>query len=231
MDKETTANKKKAKKTKIASNTVDMLSAGDLLMARCPGREYAASFRKYESLLENFANMDREERLINYKFFIGLVLTSHAKKTANKEDRRKLFDLKNALYFNLANNKLYRKKMNFRYLTSKNFRVTSYCPECDELNQKENHPRHRWKFCEKCKIDKNFYNILALYHKFDQGSVTLFLSNDLIHKVENIRLTKRGKLEEAEEETRFQKYRYNVRELSIFKLDCIIKIQKKLLET
>ena len=55
--------------------------AGDLMLARCPDRDLAQLFRRYEVLLETFANMDREERLINYKFLIGLILTSHAKKT------------------------------------------------------------------------------------------------------------------------------------------------------
>ncbi|MBF0445904.1 MAG: hypothetical protein HQL68_09955, partial [Magnetococcales bacterium] len=46
------------------------------MLGKFSDKELASLYQRYENLLEKVANMDREERLINYKFFIGLVLTS-----------------------------------------------------------------------------------------------------------------------------------------------------------
>ena len=56
------------------------------------------------------------------------------------------------------------------------------------------------------------------------------MSNDLIEKVENLRLTNKGKLENFKEEARFQKYHYNVKNLDIFSLESVKDIQSKLLK-
>lgn len=203
--------------------------AGELLLARSPDRNLAQLFRRYESLLECFANMDREERIINYKFLVGLILTSHAKKTQDIPKRKEIFDLKNALYFNLANNRNFRRKLAFKYLVSKNFRVLKFCNKCEEANSGTDLPRHQWKFCKDCDVDRKFFNVMSMHHKFDSGSSTLFLSNDLVHQIENLRLPKKGKLDDFKEEARYQKYHYNVKNLDIFELESVIKAQEKLL--
>lgn len=217
------------KKKKIEPNSIKLQMAGDLLLGRFTDRELTSLYQRYENLLEKFANMDRDERVINYKFFVGLILTSHAKKAKDVETKKTLFDLKNEIYLNLANNKSYRKKLGFRYLTSKNFRVLEFCKKCEEKNEKENLQKHQWKFCMECKVDRKFYNVLSVHHKFDGGSATMYLSNDLLHKVENIRVTQKGKLEDFVEEARFHKYHYNIRNLDVFEQESVRSIQKKLL--
>lgn len=216
------------KKKKIPNGVVKLQMAGDLLFARSPDRELAQLFRRYESLLETFANMDREERTLNYKFFIALILTSHAKKTKCLDERKKIFDLKNELFFDIANNRNTRRKVAFRYLHSKNFRVISFCDNCTESNTKANRPRHKWKFCEKCNVDRKFYNVLQMSHFFEGGAMTLFLSNDLIHKIPGLKLNQKGKLEDIREEGKFDRYHYNVRNLDVFDIESVIKVQAKL---
>lgn len=217
-------------KKKIASGSVKLQVAGDLILARNADRTLSGLFKRYEALLEVFANMERSERILNYKFLVGLIITSHAKKTQTIEQRKKLFDLKNELYLSIANDRNLRKVLAFRYLVSKNFRVVKFCDHCTKGNTEGNVPRHEWKFCKDCQIDRKFYNVLSMHHKFNSGSVTLFLSNDLVHLVTGLKLTTKGDLDDYTEEARFDKYIYNVRNLDVFSLESVMQVQKKLLE-
>ena len=217
------------KKKKIPPGSIKLQMAGDLLLARCTDRSLSQLFRRYETLLETLANMDRDERLLNYKFLIGLVLTSFAKKCTVVEDRKKVFDLKNAIFLNLVNNKETRKKIALRYLVSKNFRVLDFCKKCNEKNNEAKLPRHQWKFCKDCNVDRKFYNVLSIHHKFNNGSATLFLSNDLIEKVEGLKLNNKSKLDDFKEEAKFEKYHYNVKNLDVFNLEDVKKVHSKLI--
>ena len=219
----------KTKPKKIKANSVPLVVAGELLFAKAPDRESAQIFQRYEALLEILANMEKAERIINYKFLVGLMLTSHAKKITDIPTRKGLFDLKNELFFDIANHKLNRRKLAFKYLISKNFRVLKFCSKCEEENAKSDVPRHQWKFCKDCEVDRKFYNVLSMHHKFDSGSATLFLSNELIGNLQNFRLPTKGKLEDFKEEARFKKYHYNVKNMDIFELESIRSAQKKLL--
>ncbi len=200
------------------------------MLARSGNRDFSQVFRRYEAILEVFANMERDERIMNYKFFVALILTSHAKKLQSVQDRKVLFDLKNELYFNVANNKTLRRKIAFRYLVSKNFRVVSFCEACQAKNTAEGLDRHKWKFCRNCDVDRKFYNVLQMSHHFDKGTMALYLSNDLVHKVENLKVTQKGKLENAKEEGRFDKFHYNVKNLDIFTLDSVRKVHARLMQ-
>lgn len=223
--------KSKNKKKKIDSGSISLQIAGDMLLARPSDRSVAPLFKRYEALLEALANMDRDERLINYQFLIGLALTSHAKKTTNIEERKKLFDLKNDLFLNLVNDKANRRKLAFRYLVSKNFRVVEFCKSCEAENTKKELPRFQWRFCKDCKVDRKFYNVLSMHHKFDSGSATMFLSNDMMDKIENFKITQKGKLTDFTEEARFKNYHYNVRNMDVFDLGSVRKAYEKLTAT
>lgn len=218
-----------AKKKKIPSGSVKLQVAGDLIFARCPDRDLAQLFRRYEAILEYFANLNREERILNYKFFLGLILTSHAKKTQDIEKRKAIFELKNELFFNIANNRNTRRKVAFKYLASKNFRVIEFCPSCTKENTEAKRPSHKWKFCLKCNVDRKFYNVLQMAHHFENGTMSLFLSNDLIHKIPGLKITTKYKLENAKEEGKFDKYHYNVRNLDVFDLESVKKAQSKII--
>lgn len=212
---------------KLPKNVFTLQFAGELILPKCPDKQYLGSFQKYELFFEFLANMEREERIINYKFLNGLMLTSHAKKSLTAEERKKLFDKKNEIIFNLANNKTTRRKLAFKYLVSTNFKVTEYCPECIEKNKDK--PLKKCKHCEKCKIDKDYYNILSIHHKFSHGSATLFLSNDRIHKIENLNIKQKAKLKDFKEEILYKKFHYNAKNLHSFNLPDVLEMQQKCL--
>ena len=219
------------KKKKIPPGSIKLQVAGDLLFARCADRNLSQLFKRYESLFESLANMERDERTLNYKFFLGLILTSHAKKAESAEERKALFDLKNEVFFNIANSRETRRKVAFRYLISKNFRVLKFCEKCETENTKENRPRHKWKFCEKCEVDRKFYNVLQMSHHFDSGTMSLFLSNDQLDKIPGLKLNQKGKLEQSKEEGKFDRYHYNVRNLDVFDLDTVKAAFNKLIKS
>ena len=218
-----------APKKKLTPGSVNLQVAGDLLLARCPDREMSAAFKRYEALLETLANMERDERIINYHFLIALILTSHAKRTHDKEARRKLFDRKNEIFFKLANSRPYRKKLSFLYLVSKNYRVIEFCHNCQAANEQSPEPKHKWKSCRDCNVDRKFYNVLAIHHKFQGGSASMFLSNDLMGKVIGLKPPPNADFDDHKEEARFLKFRYNTQTLAVFSIDSTLKVLDKLL--
>lgn len=218
----------KPKKNKIQTGSIELMMAGDLILARNPDRSLSQLFRKFEALLESFANMDREERLINYKFFIALILTSHAKKTQDIAERKALFDDKNQIFNNLIHDRNSRRKMQFKYLISNNFRVIEFCKQCTKSNTESNTPKHKWKFCRYCKVDRKFFNVLSMQHKFPEGSSTIFLSNDMMINLPPLRNLYKSKLGAQKEETIFGRYHYNVKNLDVFSLASTQKVHSKL---
>ena len=129
----------------------------------------------------------------------------------------------------MANDRELRRKLAFKYLVSKHFRVAEFCKECTERNTADGTKRHLWKFCKNCKIDRNFYNVVSMHHKFNDGSATLFLSNDLMSELKGLQITRKGKLEEVTEEALFQRYHYNVRNLDAIELKSVLDWNKRLL--
>ena len=214
---------------RLPRGSLKLQFAGELVLVRNAMRDLAGLFRRYEALFESFANMERPERIINYRFLNALMLTSHAKKSESPEERKHLFDLKNKLFLSMANDRELRRKLAFKYLVSKHFRVTEFCAECTAKNTADGTKRHLWKFCKSCKIDRNFYNVVSMHHKFNDGSATLFLSNDLMPELKGLQITKKGKLEEVEEEAQFQRYHYNVRNLDAVDLSSVLEWNKRLL--
>lgn len=219
----------KIPRKKIPTGSIHIQVAGDLILARCSDRSLNAQFKRYETLFEKFANMEREERIINYCFLVGLILTSHAKRTQDKQIRRDLFDRKNEIFLKIANSRAFRKKISFMYLNSKNYLVLEYCPNCKSTNETNSIPKHKWSSCRDCKVDRKFYNVLAIHHKFLNGSATMFLSNDLIDKVTGLKPPQIGDIESFKEEAKYQKYHYNTQTLSVFSLESTLKAQAKLM--
>lgn len=204
------------------------MMAGDLILGRNPDRSLSQLFRKYEALLESFANMDRDERLINYKYLMALIVTSHAKKTQDITERKKLFDDKNRVFIDLITDRNSRRKMQFKYLISNNFRVIEFCADCVKSNTEAELPKHKWKFCRACKVDRKFFNVLSMQHKFPDGMSTIFLSNDMMHRLPPLRNLQKTKLTTQKEETVFGRYHYNVKNLDVFSLKSAQAIINKL---
>ena len=225
MTEETKSNLKR-----MPVGSVSLQFAGELILPKCDDKELSGLFRRYQVLFKHFANMDKEERILNYRMLCAMMLTSHAKKIKSAEQKKTLFDLKNELYLSIANHMQLRRKVAFRYLASKNFCVVEYCKKCTETQTKEELPRHEWKYCKDCTIDRSFYNVLSMYHKFTKGYGCIFLSNDQMKNLKGIKVKQKGKLEGAIEEARFDKYQYNVRNLDAIALDSTLKMFKHVLE-
>ena len=224
------SNESKSNLKRMPVGSVSLAFAGELILPKCDDKELSGLFKRYQVLFEHFANMDKEERILNYRMLCGLILTSHAKKIKSPEQKKTLFDLKNELYLSIANHMKLRRKVAFRYLVSKNFCVVAYCSSCTKRQEKENVPRHEWKYCKNCKVDRSFYNVLSMYHKFTKGYGCMFLSNDQMPQIKGIKVKQKGKLDGAMEEARYDKYQYNVRNLDAIALESALKMFKKVLE-
>ncbi len=214
------------KPKRIAQGAVRLQFAGELIIVKCPDPAFSSLFRRYQMLFESLANMERSSRLIVYKMLNALMLTSYAKKTLDKAQKKNLFDYKNRLFLDLANDPVTRQKINFRYLISPNFRVNKFCDECEKKNTETGLERREWKYCPSCVVDHEFYNILSMRHKFKGGQATIFLSNDLIKSISHFPQVQRGKIDECKEELRYQQYHYNVQNLDVFELQAIMKMNE-----
>jgi hypothetical protein len=188
------------------------------------------SFRKFDHLAVTLAQKTREERLLIYKIFCGLSLTAHARRTPNAAERKKIFELKNKLFISIANDPVSRKMTNLRVGVSKRFKVIEYCSECKDKNTAAQIPPREWKFCQKCKIDRNYYNIVSLYHRFDEGSGSLFLGQELLEQIYAFRMIKKAPLSQMAEELSFSKYKYSPKTLISVELGSLMSCSEKLLE-
>ena len=219
-----------AKKPKrLASGSLKLQFAGDLILVKSSQKSISGLFKRYAALFETLANLPKEDRGLAYKVFTGLMLTSHAKKAPNAETRRNLFELKNQLFLSIANDRSLRRKVEFKYLVSKNFRVVKYCDSCQKTNTEQALDRHKWKYCKKCDVDHNFYNLLSMETRLPQGFARIFISNDQITKIDQLRLPRRVNADTLKEEAIIDQFHYNTRNLDAIELDSVISLHGKLL--
>jgi hypothetical protein len=216
------------KPKKMASGSVALQFAGDLVLVKNLSKTPTGLFKRYTELFESLANMDKDQRTLLYRFMTALALTSHARKAQSAEEKKRLFNLKNDLFVNMANERSLRRIFEFKYLLSKNFRVIKYCDECTQKNAQDNLDKRQWKYCKNCQVDHDFYNLLSMETRFGNGIARLFISNDQIHRLKGFRIQRKLKVHNLEEEALFGKYHYNARNLDAIDLPSIEKLYKKL---
>ncbi len=221
--------KKPGQVKKIPDHLLRLDVTKNLILIKCPDTKYESLFKRYEVLFEGLANLTPDDRRMKYMLLLGLILSSHAKLTKDEAERKKLFDMKNELYLKIVNNKDHRRRLGLLYLMAKPFKVVEYCPRCIGKNKAENLKPFQWKFCRKCKIDRAYYNVLSMHHKFDKGSASMFLGNDQIHRVEFFRIGKKGKLDQFEEEFGFLHYHYRPQHLRPINLEDALKMYQMLM--
>jgi hypothetical protein len=214
---------------RVASGTLKLQFAGELILVKNAQKSLGGLFKRYAALFETLANLPKEERGLAYKIFTGLMLTSHAKKTTSAETRRKLFELKNQLFLTIANDRALRRRLEFKYLVSKNFRVVKYCESCQKTNAEQSLERHKWKYCKQCDVDHNFYNLLSMETRFPQGFARMFISNDQIAKLEYFKLPRRVNVDTLKEEAIIDQFHYNTRNLDAIELESVMSVHTKLL--
>jgi hypothetical protein len=216
------------KPKRVASGSLKLQFAGDLILVKNAQKSLGGLFKRYAALFETLANLPKEERGLAYKIFTGLMLTSHAKKAPKAETRRELFELKNQLFLSIANDRALRRRVEFKYLVSKNFRVVKYCESCQKTNSETGVEKHKWKYCKQCDVDHNFYNLLSMETRFPQGFARIFISNDQIGKLEHFRLPRRVSVDTLKEEAIIDQFHYNTRNLDAIELDSVIALHAKL---
>ena len=226
---QTSAGGDSKKPKRVASGTLKLQFAGDLILVKNAQKSLGGLFKRYAALFETLANLPKEERGLAYKVFTGLMLTSHAKKAPKAETRRELFELKNQLFLSIANDRALRRKVEFKYLVSKNFRVVKYCESCQKTNAETGTEKHKWKYCKQCDVDHNFYNLLSMETRFPQGFARIFISNDQIVKLEHFRLPRRVSVDTLKEEAIIDQFHYNTRNLDAIELDSVMTLHKKLM--
>jgi hypothetical protein len=207
----TTPKKRVRTLTKRIPQSIKMQVFGDMLkFTKKPGVD-GISFRKFDSLATSWVELPKFDRLLLYRFLCGVVLTAHAKRIKDHSQRNSLYALKNKLYLSIANDFASRKVLNFRLLVSPRFKVVEYCADCTSQNKEQKLPKLSWKFCDKCTVDRDYFNVLSMFHKFKLGGASLFLGNELIGQVKGLRVLKRAKFAQLDEEITFQKYVFNSR--------------------
>lgn len=209
-----------------ASIRIDLF--GDLLKFAKKSPQ-TISFRKFDQLALFLAQKSREERLLIYKIFCGLSLTAHARRTQETTDRKIIFDLKNKIFLSIANDPALRRMVNLRLGVSKRFKVIEYCQACQEKNKSENIPPREWKFCLICKIDRNYFNIISLHHRFDEGSGALFLGQEHLEHIQFAKVIKKVPLIQIEEELSFSKYKFSPKTLISIELESLKNCALKLI--
>ncbi len=217
------------KPKRLATGSLKLQFAGELILVKNPQRALSGLFKRYAALFEVLANLPKEQRGLVYKIMTGLMLTSHAKKTTSSEDKRRLFEMKNQLFLAIANDRALRRQVEFKYLVSKNFRVSSYCETCQKSNTEMGLDRHKWKYCKSCDVDHNFYNLLSLEARFPQGFARLFISNDQLPKIEHFKMPRKIKADLLKEEAMIDQFHYNTKNLDAIDLDSITTLHQKLM--
>lgn len=215
---------------KLPPGSVKFELLGDLLrLAKVNSRENLP-IRKYEDLAEALVEKPKDDRFLLYKFMCGLALTAHARRTPQEEPRKVLFDIKNEIFLSIVNNFANRKVLNFRLCVSPRFKVVKYCTACENANREAGLEHRDWKFCKKCEVDRSYFNVLSVFHRFPEGSAALFLGQDMLDKVFPIRELKKAPIGKFKEEVVYKNFHFSPKNLHVARLDSVIEVSEKLLK-
>lgn len=129
----------------------------------------------------------------------------------------------------IANDLSLRKMLNFRFCVNKRFKILEYCESCAAKNEEENRGTKEKSFCTRCKIDRTFYNVLSMFHKFERGGASLYLGKELIAQVNALKLVKHVDIEKLPEQLSFDKLRFTPHNLISLNLASVIDVSNKLL--
>lgn len=203
---------------------LNIMVAGDLVLVKNQDPVMQKRSLKYQELFELYANMGKAERLVTYTMTSALMLTGLARRTADADTRKAIFDKKNLLLVNLLEQHELRRLCGMKYLKSRNFKVTKYCENCEKANLEAALPRFKWKFCKQCSVDRSYYNVVSVHHRFPDGFLTVYLGQQALGMVKGLKIKAVDQLEKFEEEGRFKRYLYEPKSFSVFKEEGIEKL-------
>ena len=90
------------KPKRLASGSLKLQFAGDLILVKNTQRSLSGLFKRYAALFEALANLPKEQRGLVYKVMTGLMLTSHAKKRSLAKIRESYLNSKTSFSSQLA---------------------------------------------------------------------------------------------------------------------------------
>lgn len=219
----------KTKLVKVQAESIKLELFGDLVKFSKKNSREILPLKKYDTLAMGLLSFPHDHRLLIYKFLCGLALSAHARRTNNQEQRRTLFDIKNALFLAIANNLDNRRMLNFRFCVSKRFKVIEYCSECSQKNEDEKLGIKEKVFCQNCQIDRTYFNVLSMFHKFEQGGASLYLGKELMPQIIALKLLKHVDIEHLPEQISYSKLKFTPHNLISLDLNSVIDVSKKLL--
>ena len=219
-----------AKVNKVPDGALKIELFGDLLKISKVSALAAIPMKKYDDFCIALTEKPKDERILLYKYLCGLALTAHARRTAQEAPRKVIYDVKNELFLSIVNNFANRKVLNFRLCVSPRFKVVEYCEPCTASNTQAQTPRREWSFCKKCKVDRSYFNVLSAFHRFDKGSASLFLGQEVLGRVYPIKEVKKSKLEKVKEELVFGRFHFSPANLQALRLDSLLTVSEKLLK-
>jgi hypothetical protein len=225
--KETAEEKKKT--VKVQAESIKLELFGDLVKFSKKNAREILPLKKYDTLAMGLLSYPSEHRQLIYKFLCGLALSAHARRTNDQALRREIFEIKNKLFLAIANDLDNRRMLNFRFCVSKRFKVIEYCPECAKTNTEENRGVKEKVFCQNCNLDRTYYNVLSMFHKFEKGGASLYLGKELMTQVVALKLLKHVDIEHLPEQLSFEKLRFTPHNLISLDLKSVMEVSKKLL--
>lgn len=216
---------------KIAKASIELVLKGDLILAKNSSINQKGFFKKFEYLFETLANLEKQDRVIQYKLLNALMLTSFAKKANSLEQKKSLFELKNNMFLNLCFHHQSKQIFDFEYIKSYKSLVLDYCQSCAANNEGDNKAKHQWKHCKKCNIDRNFFNVVSLKHIYKQGQARIVLSHDRMNTVP-FKVSKVSNMpaKGIKEEFRFDSYVFNIKNLDAIQFESVMAMYQKLIK-
>jgi hypothetical protein len=201
--------------------------AGNLahIYKKDPNEEVRPEFEELSSIL---MKLEENSRIIIYKCICALALTAHARKLEASQQRKEIFELKNQLFLSIINNPNYSRIVGVKKGVSKKPLVKEYCQECKEKNAGKH--KKDWKYCKKCVLEKGFFDVLSLSHRFNGGAISCFLGKEHFHRLKFKPKYKEISITKIKEELLFKEYEMHTKLWAVLDFKSVIKVALKLLD-
>lgn len=209
---------------KLPVNSLSLVINEGKVVPYCIHKKHQKLFRRFQCLFEEISSLRYNQRILAYHLLVSLALTAHAKKRCSVGNKRILFAIKNRILLSLMSTSLFQNHLSYRYLKSNHYLVKK-CPKCQQNLSGPMRQKGKRTECSQCKIDKNFFNVLAIEAKDLNFSCRIFLSQDQLASFQDllIKLCSSGK-GNIKEELRVKNYFFGVKNLDAISLDSLLNL-------
>jgi len=91
-------------------------------------------------------------------------------------------------------------------------------------------PKGKWSYCHKCKVEKGFFDVLSIFHKYKKGSASMFLGQEYFNKVKWLKTNKTTPLKNLDEVLVFTNYKFDSSSLVSIDIESVVKVSEQLLK-